>query len=292
MARLYLLIMLILIPISSLFGQTKKALLVGISEYVSNDSNTDENTWTNIHGANDVSLLTTTLKSQGFNIESICNKKATANKIRKALKSFASSSQKGDLVYIHFSCHGQPVEDLNGDEPDGWDEAIIPVDAMKAYQKGKYEGKNHILDDELNEYLKVIREKIGKTGFVYVVVDACHAESSYRGDEEEVITRGTNRGFSPMNKPFVPKIDKRGKIEIEHSETMSDICILEACRSYQVNSEIQEDGVYYGSLSYYVNQVLQKVELDKDIIWTNKVSRLMNEDIRLVRQNIVIETSL
>ena len=184
------------------------------------------------------------------------------------------------------------MEDLNGDEPDGWDEAIIPVDAMKAYQKGKYEGKNHILDDELNEYLKVIREKIGKTGFVYVVVDACHAGSSYRGDEEEVITRGTNRGFSPMNKPFVPKIDKRGKIEIEHSETMSDICILEACRSYQVNSEIQEDGVYYGSLSYYVNQVLQKVELGKDIIWTNKVSRLMNEDIRLVRQNIVIETSL
>ena len=68
MARLYLLIMLILIPISSLFGQTKKALLVGISEYTLNDSNTDENTWTNIHGANDVSLLTTTLKSQGFNI--------------------------------------------------------------------------------------------------------------------------------------------------------------------------------------------------------------------------------
>ena len=279
-------------PISSLFGQTKKALLVGISEYVSNDSNTDENTWANIHGANDVSLLTTTLKSQGFNFESICNKKATANKIRKALKTFASCSQKGDLVYIHFSCHGQPVEDLNGDEPDGWDEAIIPVDAMKMYQKGKYEGKNHILDDELNEYLKVIREKIGKTGFVYVVVDACHAGSSYRGDEEEVITRGTSRGFSAMNRPFVPKIDKRGKIEIEHSETMSDICILEACRSYQVNSEILENGAFYGSLSYYVNQVLQKVELCKDIIWTNKVSRLMNEDIRLVRQNIVIETSL
>ena len=153
------------------------------------------------------------------------------------------------------------MEDLNGDELDGWDEAIIPVDAMKAYQKGKYEGKNHILDDELNEYLKVIREKIGKTGFVYVVVDACHAGYSYRGNEEEVITRGTNRGFSQMNKPFVPKIDKRGKIEIEHSETMSDICILEACRSYQVNSEIQENGTFYGSLSYYVNQVLQKVEL-------------------------------
>ena len=59
-----------------------------------------------------------------------------------------------------------------------------------------------------------------------------------------------------------------------------------------MNSEIQENGTFYGSLSYYVNQVLQKVELGKDVIWTNKVSCLMNEDVRLMRQNIVIETSL
>ena len=181
---------------------------------------------------------------------------------------------------------------MNGDEPEGWDEALVPIDAPKTYQKGVYEGKNHIIDDELNECLREIRTKVGKNGYVYVVVDACHAGSSYRGDEEERITRGTNRGFTASNKPFVPKIDKRGKIEIEKSNVMSDICILEACRSYQVNSEIQENGIYYGSLSYYVNQVLQNIQLDNNIIWTNKVSRLMNEDIRLVRQNIVIETSL
>ena len=44
-----------LIPIVSLFGQAKKALLVGISEYTFSEANTDENTWANIHGANDVS---------------------------------------------------------------------------------------------------------------------------------------------------------------------------------------------------------------------------------------------
>ena len=292
MRRLIITILCLLSVVWPIHGQTKTALLVGISEYSKNNIEANDSVWSNIHGTNDVELLVPTLTRQDFSITTLRNKEATAIKIRKTIKKFTSFCHEGDLVYIHFSCHGQPVEDLNGDEPEGWDEALVPIDAQKTYQKGVYEGKNHIIDDELNEYLREIRTKVGKNGFVYVVVDACHAGSSYRGDEEEVITRGTNRGFSPMNKPFVPKIDKRGKIEIEHSETMSDICILEACRSYQVNSEIQEDGVYYGSLSYYVNQVLQKVELGKDIIWTNKISRLMNEDIRLVRQNIVIETSL
>ena len=292
MRRLIITILCLLSVVWPIHGQTKTALLVGISEYSKNNIEANDSVWSNIHGTNDVELLVPTLTRQDFSITTLRNKEATAIKIRKTFKKFTSFCHEGDLVYIHFSCHGQPVEDLNGDEPEGWDEALVPIDAQKTYQKGVYEGKNHIIDDELNEYLREIRTKVGKNGFVYVVVDACHAGSSYRGDEEEVITRGTSRGFSPMNKPFVPKIDRRGKMEIERSETMSDICILEACRSYQVNSEIQEDGVYYGSLSYYVNQVLQKVELGKDIIWTNKVSRLMNEDIRLVRQNIVIETSL
>jgi hypothetical protein len=62
---------------------------------------------------------------------------------------------------------------------------------MKIYQKGKYVGENHITDDELNGCLKDIREKVGPKGFVYVVIDACHAGSSYRGDEDEdsIITR-------------------------------------------------------------------------------------------------------
>ena len=73
---------------------------------------------------------------------------------------------------------------------------------------------------------------------------------------------------------------------------MANICILEACRSYQVNSEIKEDGNYYGSLSYYVNKTLQSTKLDKNISWTEQVSQLMNQDTRLVRQNPVIETSM
>ena len=271
----------------------KRALLIGISEY-STVPQPSDNEWSNIHGANDVDLLAKTLNKQGFYIKKLTNKAATAQQIRKELALFVSSCHSGDIVYLHFSCHGQPVEDLNGDEKDGWDEALVPINAKKVYQKGKYTGENHIIDDELNDYLRSLRTKVGITGFVYVVIDACHAGSSYRGDEEEdsVIIRGTNKGFSISNKQFTPRIDKRGKIKIEKSASMANICILEACRSYQVNCEIRENGNYYGSLSFYVEKVLRTTKLDKNTSWTERVASLMNKDTRLVRQNLVVESSL
>lgn len=271
-------------------GQTKRALLIGISDYPQESIEC----WANIHGSNDVYMLSATLKKQGYKTKTMTNKSATASNIRRRLNAFIGSCKPGDYVYLHFSCHGQPVEDLDSDEEDGWDEAIIPYDAEKVYESGRYEGENHITDDELNGYLRRIRQTLGSTGFVYAVIDACHAGSSYRGDEDEdsVIIRGTGKGFSQSDKQYTPRIDKRGKIKIEKSGSMADICILEACRAYQVNSEIRESGQYYGSLSFYVNKVLQDVRLNKDISWTERVAQLMNRDMRLVRQNIVIEKSM
>jgi len=292
MSRCFFFIIVLLSSILTGKSETKIALLVGVSEYPSNSS--IDVAWSSIHGANDISIIGKTLKEQGFKISTLTNSFATASNIRQAINNIQSEATVGDIIYLHFSCHGQPMEDLDGDEDDGWDEALVPYDASKVYVKGKYTGENHITDDELNGYLNSIREKVGPHGFVYVVIDACHAGSSYRGYEEEdsVIIRGTDYGFSMSNKQYVPRIDKRSKIKIKKSASMANICILEACRSYQVNSEIKEGGIYYGSLSYYVNKVLQATRLDGSSNWTEHVSKFMNQDIRLVRQNPVVETSL
>lgn len=272
------------------YAQTKRAFLVGISDY----PQTGEQSWNSIHGANDVILISKTLMFQSFKITLLTDKTATAKRIRKGLNDLVSSCKLGDIVYLHFSCHGQPFEDLDGDEEDGWDEALIPFDAKKIYAKGIYEGENHITDDELNGYLISIRSKVGLQGFVYVIIDACHAGSSYRGEEEEdsIIIRGTDMGFSASNRQYTPRIDKRGKIKVEKSSSMANICVLEACRSYQVNTEIKENGKYYGPLSFYVNKTLQDTILNGKPSWINKVVSLLNQDIRLVRQNVVTETSL
>lgn len=290
--KLLLLTFILLVCPCFVDGQTKRALLVGISEY--NEKATEENTWSDIHGANDVNLLAPTLKEQGFKVTKLCNATAKADRIRKELTALAASCKKGDVVYIHFSTHGQPIEDFDNDESEGWDEAIIPYDAKMAYEEGVYEGANHITDDELHQSFQKIRESIGKDGFLCVVIDACHAGSAFRGQEEEdeTFVRGTKRGFTPNNKDYRPRIDAMGHFTIEKESDLADVVVLEACRSYQSNYEIRQDGVYYGPLSYYVNKTLTDVALAPSLEWVMQVKQLMGADNRLVRQNMVYETSL
>ena len=268
------------------FSQTKRAFLVGISDY----GQTGANSWNNIHGANDVELLIPTLKKQGFKTKSVCNKTATARRIRKELSTLLASCRRGDIVYLHFSCHGQPFEDLDGDEEDGWDESLVPYDARKVFSAGKYEGVNHIKDDELHTYIQKIRNAVGSKG--------CHAGGSSRGDEgddeddDDPIIRGTKDGFSPHGKSFRPRIDTKSNFKIASSAGLSDVVIVEACRSYQSNCEIKQNGKYYGPLSYYLNKTLQSYSVSANLNWVNEVKSQMDRDRRLTKQNLVYETSL
>ena len=272
----------------------KQALLIGISDYPTIKDNPDLE-WHDIHGANDIAVVAPTLKKQGFKTTSLTNSKATAVNIRKAFQKLESSVKEGDLVYIHFSGHGQAVEDRNGDENDGWDEAIIPYDARIKFLKGVYEGENHILDDELEKYFTTIRNKLGKSGYLYVVLDACHMGGASRGDEEEedeIFIRGTDKGFSPSGKRYIPKIDRRGNMKVSSGgNNMAGICILEACRAYQTNTEIKQNGKYYGPLTYYINQYLTGKSLTSNNSWVESVRTLMNKDKRLIKQNMVIESN-
>lgn len=292
--RSYLLVLLMLIVVPSMAGQTKRALLVGISSY----GQTGPNSWTAIHGANDVDLISPTLKKQGFKVTMLQNKNATAARIRKALASLISSVRPGDMVYLHFSCHGQPFEDLDGDEEDGWDESIIPYDAQLTYRRGIYEGANHIKDDELHNYIDKMRKAVGPKGYVCVVIDACHAGSASRGEDEfedeneETFVRGVKKPFSPNGKQFRPRINAKSHFRITQHKGYSDIVILEACRSYQSNYEIKQSGKFFGPLSYYVNLVLSKQRLTRGTDWVLEVNKRMSADKRLARQNMVYETSL
>lgn len=278
-------------------AQNKKALLVGISEYTPEGERTPFS-WENIHGENDVRLLAPTLAKQGFSIDSLTSSDATAKKIRAHMKKMEKSVKKGDIVFIHFSCHGQPVEDRKPfDEKDGWDEAIVPVDAQMKYVKGIYEGENHILDDELNVFFENIRKKVGEKGFVYAIMDACHMGTSYRNLNDTIYTRGTKSGFSASGKKYkAPKEESNAifQYRLKKDEGMADIYMLEACRANEKNTEIRRKGVYYGPLSFYVNAALQKEEIEKIDSWVSFVRESFTSDIVIKNRNqhLVIESSL
>ena len=269
-------------------AQRKRAFLVGISHY---DTALTGYQWNNINGVEDINLLSPILKKQGYNLTTILDEQATYDQITRQLTSFTKTTKKGDIVYLHFSTHGQPVEDLNGDEEDGWDEAIVPIDAYKMYKKGTYEGKKHLLDDQLNGYVKRLREKIGNTGFLYVIIDACHAGTSSRANDETV--RGTKVGFTYNNKVFKPSTQKKSHYKIEATTKLSHVLFVEACRPDQVNTEIRVAGKRYGPLSYNIAQALlaKSLSVNADEFLKNLKSSIMNGGHWPNNQNLVTESS-
>ncbi len=224
---------------------TKRALVIGIGDYPA------ESGWRQINGDKDIPIVEDILLSNGFlrtNIVELKNEQATAAAIRQEMSYLIGKAQEGDVIYIHFSGHGQQITDIHGDEEDGLDEAWVPYDAQFKYAKGVYEGENHIIDDQLNAWLHQLRTRIGTKGKLTVVADACHSGDASRGDEDEtgLVVRGTSDAFvlPVQTKPF----SGEGGAEI-------DWIFISACKSYQSNYEYKGNG----SLTYALS--LQKGKL-------------------------------
>lgn len=268
-------------------GQERSALFVGISDYPESSG------FKKIHGANDYEIVGKMLDNKGFKTTTLLNSQATAANIRSQLQNLATNSTKGSYVYIHFSCHGQPFEDKPPfDEDDHWDESLVAYDAKINYQSGVYEGKNHIIDDELYSYFSAIRQKIGENGLLCVVIDACYSGSAGRdGEDDEGIERGTRLGFSENGKYFAPRIDRQSNYKIDKIADAADIIVLEACRAYQINHEVIKNGRYCGALSFYITQVLNSHRITKNTDWILQLRDWMASDPALINQNMVYEIS-
>jgi len=240
------------------YAQRKRALMVGISSY----HTYGYKVWPDIHGAEDVALLKPELKKKGFTVQTLSNEQATSQSILQALDRFIAATKKGDVAYLHFSCHGQPVEDglktgyPDNDEADKWDESIVPIDAGKTYGADGYKGEKHITDDELNSHVMRLRRKLGVHGVLFVVIDACHAGNMERDDFETV--RGTNEGLTsnPLNKYNPADMSERSK-PVQSNE-LSPVLYVEACESNQRNQEIKYERKDYGALSFNIWQMLSK----------------------------------
>lgn len=243
MLRNFFLILFLLIQTLAL-AQNRKALVVGIGEY-------QDPQWHRISGDRDVDLVRRYLGINGFkdaDIRELTNSDATFRNIRKEFLELAKSAKPGDIVYIHFSAHGQQVTDLDGDEPDGYDEAIVPYDAFKEYRKGVYEGEHHITDDTLFCWLSVLKDRIGESGKIVVVSDACHSGDGSRDDDGELTVRGTSGKF------IIP-----GSASMVPSETNKKLrwTYISACKSYQSNYEYieRESGNSFGRLTYMIHKM-------------------------------------
>jgi hypothetical protein len=87
----------------------------------------------------------------------------TRKNIEDAFRRIVEYSQAGDVVFIHYSGHGGRVRDTSGDEEDGYDETLIPVDFKRAGQ---------IVDDDI---LRMLVKPMRSGVHVTVLMDCCHS---------------------------------------------------------------------------------------------------------------------
>src|SRR5262249_1811985 len=73
-----------------------------------------------------------------------------------------TQARPGDVLAFHYSGHGTTLEDDDGDERDGQDEAMVPVD----FGDGRF-----IRDDDLREIFTQLAEGVSLTCFM----DCCHS---------------------------------------------------------------------------------------------------------------------
>ncbi|KAJ1551592.1 Ca(2+)-dependent cysteine protease [Nowakowskiella sp. JEL0078] len=82
-----------------------------------------------------------------------------------AMKWLVKDAQPGDSLFLHFSGHGATVKDSDGDEDDGLDSTIVPLD---------YQSAGQITDDEIHG---LIAKPLPAGCRLMSIFDCCHSGS-------------------------------------------------------------------------------------------------------------------
>lgn len=238
----------------------KHALLIMIGQYPK------ESGWPALNAQNDRQLLTQALKNQGFKrITILSNQEATADNIRKAYTQLTIATQKGDKVVLAFSGHGQQVHDLDGDEVDQLDEALVPYDAPRKADSKVYKGQKHILDDEIGVFVQQMKLKLGPVGQFILLLDCCHAGTGARADAQACLRGGALPIIPSSFKEIISLQNQKGSgFDDGYFSTRGKdaaFILLTGAAASQPNYEIKnESGIAYGALSYAFCEALCRLK--------------------------------
>ncbi|KAJ7617041.1 caspase domain-containing protein [Roridomyces roridus] len=149
----------------------------------------------------------------------------TRQNIIDAMHWLVQGARTHDALFFHYSGHGGQTPDLDGDEPDGYDETIYPVDYKRA---------GHIVDDEMhNIMVKPLPEGCRLTA----VFDSCHSgtvlDLPYMYDHH-----GRLKGVQVTGRALVRKT------------THADVISLSGCKDGQTSADTFADGMAVGAASH------------------------------------------
>ena len=254
----------------------RHALLVGCTRYDSLPATSQ------LRGpANDVvlmrELLTRRFHFPAERIATLAEAGPAANRptrdhIEREFRRLAREAGPGDQVVILLSGHGsqQPDEPPNpaDPEPDGLDEIFLPADIGR-WDLRAGNVKNAIVDDEIGAWLAAIR---ARGASLWVVIDACHSGTMFRGDGREQLRRVAPEDLVPAEALAqarerargTPTVDPGGEAPFG-AAARDGLAVISASRSDEpaVEKPLPDDDPKaeskpYGLLTFALARVLDK----------------------------------
>jgi hypothetical protein len=193
-------------------------------------------------------------------------KQPTKANIIQAMHWLVNGARSNDSLFFHYSGHGGQTEDLDGDEDDGFDEVIYPVD---------FNTNGHIVDDLMHD---ILVKSLPPGCRLTAIFDSCHsgsaldlpyvystegkvkepnlaaeagqgvlsAVSSYaRGDMSGVLSSGMNLFKTATGNSH--KADKQAKAT---KTSPADVISWSGCKDSQTSADTEEAGTATGAMSY------------------------------------------
>ncbi|EPQ53884.1 peptidase C14, partial [Gloeophyllum trabeum ATCC 11539] len=149
----------------------------------------------------------------------------TKENILNAMRWLVNDAQPNDSLFIHYSGHGEQTRDLEGDEVDGLDEAILPLDHQKA---------GMIIDDLMNEMMV---RPLPRGCRLTAVFDSCHSGSML----DLPFQYNSGGGLKPSQ--VTPGFRKA-------RSTPADVVSFSGCKDTETSAETCEEGLFVGAMSY------------------------------------------
>jgi len=219
-----LILAILAVPLMAFASPTKEALLVGVSKYKSNNISRLDGVII------DIKQMKKLLESRGFNVKVLFNEEATVSNVERALHSY-SNLDKDDSFLFYTSSHGTQIDDANGDEADGKDEAYVLYETEIDANGDVINMRGLLVDDNLENMLSKISAK------KFLITDACHSGSMYKSLNSNVRSKSVKISSNFIGKGVLGSVYKP-----------KNMIVLGATEDNEEALDTDEGGMFTGAI--------------------------------------------
>lgn len=234
----------------------KRAVLVGI-----NYKNTDLQLRGCINDVRNMTqMLTTNFGFDKENVRLLTEEDAitpSKTNIIENIVWLTRETKPGDTIVFYYSGHGSYVKDTSGDEVDGKDEVLVPLD---------YETEGYISDDMLFDYLlKPLQAGVR----VFLMTDCCHSGTLFdlKYNLNSMASHKTKE--KPTSYNPTQWLD-RYMLYQDNTKLRPncDVVLLSGCMDHQYSNDAFLNKSFQGALTYCFLETLKGVIENND--WSDK----------------------